>query len=61
MIATGAVVEAGQLEGENGEHGFVIERTAGGFITVKGLTEDETRAVAALFYQAVVVKLESPP
>lgn len=57
MIAAGTVVEVGQLEGEGGEHGFVIERPAGGFITVKGLTEDEARAAAKLFLEAVTVTL----
>ena len=65
MIATGTVVEVGQLDGEDGAIGVLIERPAGGYITVKGLTEDEARAVAALFLEAVTVTLapasETPP
>ena len=65
LIAAGTVVEVGQLDDEDGAHGFVIERPAGGYITVKGLTEDEARAAAALFLQAVTVTLalapETPP
>lgn len=58
---TGTVVEVGQLEGEAGAHGFVINRLDGGFITVKGLTQDETRAVVQLLFQKVELKLETPP
>lgn len=61
MIAAGTVVEVGQLDGEDGDLGLIIERPNGDFIKITGLTADETRAVAALFYQAVVVKLETPP
>lgn len=63
MIAAGFVVEVGQLDGEDGSVGVVIERPSGGYITVKGLTEDEARAVAALFLQAVTVTLAAgaPP
>ncbi len=61
MIATGKVVEVGQLEGEDGELGFVIQRPNGQFISVKGLTLDETRAVAVLLFQVAVIKLETPP
>lgn len=63
MIAVGTVVEVGQLDGEDGAIGVVIERLAGGYVTVKGLTEDEARAVAALFLQAVTVALAAgvPP
>lgn len=57
MIAAGTVVEVGQLEDEDGAVGVVIERPAGGYITVKGLTEDEARAVAKLFLEAVTVTL----
>ena len=65
MIAAGTVVEVGQLDGEDGAIGVVIERPAGGYITVKGLTEGEARSVAALFLEAVTVTLaparETPP
>lgn len=61
MIAAGTMVEVGQLEDEGGALGFVIQRPGGEFITVKGLTPDETRAVAALLFQLVAVKLETPP
>ena len=64
MIAAGTVVEVGQLNAD-GDLGVIIERRNGEFITTKGLTEDETRAVAALFYQQVTVTLasaaETPP
>ena len=61
MIAAGTVVEVGQLDNEDGALGFVIQRANGEFITVKGLTLDETRAAAALFFQTVTIGLETPP
>ena len=61
MIATGTVVEVGQLEDEGGALGFVIHRADGTYVTVKGLTEEETRAAAALLFGPAVVKLETPP
>ena len=61
MIAAGTVVEVGQLDGEDGALGFVIQRANGECITVKGLTLDETRAAAALFFQTVTIGLETSP
>ena len=57
MIAAGTVVEVGQLEDEAGALGFVIRRESGEFITVKGLTPDETRVAAALFLKVAKVTL----
>jgi hypothetical protein len=53
----GEITEIGILEGENGALGIVIKRLDGSFITIKGLTEDETRACCHLFCK-VELKIE---
>ncbi|MYN42451.1 hypothetical protein GTP55_24215 [Duganella sp. FT109W] len=60
MIVAGTLVEVGQLDDE-GTLGAVVQRPNGELVTIKGLTLDETRAVAALLFQAVAIKLETPP
>lgn len=61
MIISGEIIEAGDLEGEAGARGVVLHRPDGSFITIKGLTVEEVRALAPLLYKPVVVKLEAPP
>ena len=63
MNAVGEIVEVGDLEGEDGARGFVLHRNDGTFITVKGLTKEETRAVGALLFKPAVVTLApgAPP
>lgn len=58
MIATGQIIEVGRLEDEGGAIGFVIQRPNGEFITVKGLTVDETRTAAAMFLQAMALVIQ---
>lgn len=48
---SGEIVEIGTLSHENGAMGIVIERPDGSFVTIKGLTEDETRACCHLFFK----------
>jgi hypothetical protein len=63
MITTGTLVEVGKLEDEGGALGFVIKRTNGEFVTVKGLTIEEARVVALHLLQTVSVTVdrETPP
>ena len=56
MIAAGTLVEVGQLDDE-GTLGAVLQRPNGQLITIRGLTLDETRAVAALLFGKVVVSI----
>ena len=58
MIATGQIIEVGQLVAEDGALGFVIQRPNGEFITVKGLTLEETRAAAAMFLQPIGMAIQ---
>lgn len=53
MTIFGTVCEIGTLEGEGGERGVVLRRQDDTFVTIKGLTEDETRALAPLFLDGV--------
>lgn len=61
MKVTGHIVEVGQLEGEDGALGFVIQRPNGEFITVKGLTQAETREVAPVLFDRMEVVVQSAP
>ena len=53
----GEIVEIGIMEEEDGAMGIVIERTDGSLVTIKGLTEDETRACCHLFCK-IELKIE---
>lgn len=61
MIAAGTVVDVGQLD--DGALGVVLERQDGSLITIKGLTEDETRAVMVLLFGRVTLMVSAgvPP
>jgi len=59
MIAVGQIIEVGQLENEGGAMGFVIQRPNGEFVTVKGLTSDETGTAAAMFLQPMGLIIQS--
>lgn len=61
MKITGEIIEVGDLADENQERGVVVHRPNGSFVTIKGLTVEEVRALGALLYKAVSVKLETPP
>lgn len=61
MIITGEIIEVGDLEGATGARGVVLHRPNGSFVTIKGLTVKEIRAVAPELYKTVAVKLETPP
>lgn len=61
MIVKGEIVEVGRLDGEGGDSGFVIKRPDGSFVTVKGLSDDETRAAAALMFQPIAATLSVSP
>jgi hypothetical protein len=62
MIAVGTLVEVGQLDDE-GTLGAAVQRPNGELITIKGLTLDETRAVAPLLFGKVAVSIAAgaPP
>lgn len=53
MTITGKVCEIGTLESEGGERGVVLRRPDDTFVTVKGLTEDETRVLVPYFLDDV--------
>lgn len=55
---TGEMVELGELDDELGAHGFVLHRADGSFVTVKGLTADEVRAVAGMLFGAVDLHID---
>lgn len=57
MKIAGQIIEVGQLDGEGAEFGVVIERPDGRFVTVKGLTEDETRALAKCLYKVALLAI----
>lgn len=46
---TGELIELGQLEGEDGNHGVRILRADGTHITVTGLTKEEVRLTFPLY------------
>jgi hypothetical protein len=56
MIAVGTLVEVGQLD-DGGTLGAVVQRPSGELITIKGLTQGETRAVAPLLFAKVTVSI----
>jgi hypothetical protein len=57
MQLTGMVVEIGELEGECGAHGVCIHREDGSLVTIKGLTQDETRALAPMLYSHISIDI----
>lgn len=62
MNLKGALVEIGDLDGEQGERGIVIARADGTFVTVKGLTEEEVRAAGRhLFMEVQLAVVGAPP
>jgi hypothetical protein len=63
VIAVGNVVEVGNLDDEGSALGVVLRRDDGTFVTVKGLTVEETRAAGALLFQQVSLTLSAgaPP
>lgn len=61
MNLAGALVEIGDLDGEQGERGSVIARADGTVVTVKGLTEDEVRTVARHLFTDVQLAVAGAP
>lgn len=56
LTISGEMVEVGQLDGEDG-HGIVIKCDDGSFVTIKGMTEGDTRDAAPLLFKRVVLTL----
>lgn len=57
MNITGTICEIGDLDDEGGARGIVIKRPDGTFVTVKGLTDVEVRALAPHFMDGVVLQV----
>lgn len=57
MIITGEIIEVGTLEDESGALGICIDRGDASFVTITGLTEDETRQAAKHLYSLVTITL----
>lgn len=57
MNLAGSIVEVGDLDGEGGARGIVIKRPDGTFVTVKGLTEDEARALAPHYMDEISLQV----
>lgn len=61
MIVAGTIIEVGQLDDEAGAMGFALQRPSGAFITIKGLTDNETRAVAQMLFERTELILQRAP
>lgn len=62
VAITAELVEIGELEGENGAAGLLLARGDGTFVTIKGLTRDEVRAVGStLLYKNMALSLGAAP
>lgn len=54
LIISGNVCEIGELEDEGGQHGIRVRRGAN-FVTVKGLTMPENKALCAHFLNSISI------
>jgi hypothetical protein len=59
LLVRGKVCELGDLDGERGERGFVVQRGESDFVTIKGLTADEVRSLVPVVFSDIVLTLGS--
>lgn len=57
MKINGTTIEIGTLEDEGGAIGVVVRGEGGRLITIKGLSEDQARAMAPSFSEAVTINV----
>lgn len=60
MKITGQIIEVGQLDGEGGEHGVVVETEDWQQISVKGLTPAQTGEFSPQLFSTVTLSIEPP-
>ncbi len=61
MEITGKIIEIGQLDGENGSDGIVMETRDDQLITIKGLDQDQVRRLAGNFLDYITINFKGLP